>query len=586
MSDLGKKIIDIRHPSFQHNAENWRKWRLTYRGGDEFIEEYVKKFSNLENITEYTARKVLTPSADFAKSVVNEIKNSIFQRMADITRRGGPVSYSKAVEGTGFGVDLHGTSMNTFMGREVLPELLTMAKVGIWVDMPPVTGPTLSDSAGKTPYLYVYKAEEIFSWAYRRDRIQEFETVLLVDYLDHLDGDTGLPDGQWTRHRLAWMEDGKCHVEAYNEDGEQIDLEGNLSDEEYIIDLPYIPFLTLDLSDSLLVSAANHQIALVNAESADMAYILKSNYPIYTEQVDDRDFSQYLKGPSEQGGGGTAAEGTLGGDERSVKVGNSVGRRYRKDLDRPGFIHPSPEPVRVSMEKQKNLKDDIRQLVHLALSNIKPKMASAESKALDERGLESGLSYIGLELERGERRIAQIWADYEKSKDIATIKYPQKWSLQTEEDRRKDAEHLEDLRDVVPSTTFQKVISKQIVAKMIGDKVGVDVLDKIDSEIDSAESITCDPETLFKGVEVGALDLKRLAKLMGWPEKAVEDAAKEHAEKLARIAVSQGGTDKPGARGVSELSGDPTGDAKAEKAESRDTTKDAIVTDKTRGEGK
>lgn len=582
----GEKLVKTRHPTWLCNAENWRKWRITYRGGDDFIEEYVKKFSNLEDNTDFRNRKLVTPSASFAKSVVNEIKNSIFQRMSDIQRKGGPDSYKMAVEGQNFGVDLHGTSMNTFMGREVLPELLTMAKVGIWVDMPPVTGPTFVDSTGKSPYLYVYKAEEILSWAYRRDRIEEFQSVLLIDYIDQCDEETGLPHGTWKRHRLAWIgEDGRCHVMAFNEEGNQIDLEGNPSNEDYIIDLPYIPFLTLELTDSLLTDVSNHQIALVNMESADMVYTLKSNYPIYTEQVDDRDFSQYLKGPANVSGQGTQAEATAGPDQRETKVGNSVGRRYRSGLERPGFINPSSEPVRVSMEKQKAVKDDLRQLVHLALSNIKPKMASAESKAIDERGLESGLSYIGLELERGERQIAKIWSDYEKSNDPAVVKYPQKWSLQTEDDRRKDAEHLEELRDVVPSTKFQKEVSKQIVAKMMGDKIGVEVLEEINKEIDSAETITADPEIIFKGIETGTLDKKRAAKILGWPEQAVEDAAKEHAERLAAIAKAQSVNRAPGARGMPDQSVAPKEDAKGEKAESRDTTKDGVVTDKTRGEG-
>lgn len=581
----GEKLVKTRHPTWLCNAESWRKWRLTYRGGDDFIEEYVKKFSNLEDNTDFRNRKLVTPSASFAKSVVNEIKNSIFQRMADIQRKGGPDSYKTAVEGQGFGVDLHGTAMNTFMGREVVPELLTMAKVGMWVDMPPVTGPTFVDSTGKSPYLYVYKAEEILSWSYRRDRIEEFQSVLLVDYIDQCDQETGLPNGTWKRHRLAWIgEDGKCHVMAFDEEGKQIDLEGRPSDQDYIIDLPYIPFLTLELTDSLLTDVSNHQIALVNLESADMVYTLKSNYPIYTEQVDDRDFSQHLKGPANPSGQGTQAEATAGPDQREIKIGNSVGRRYRANLDRPDFIHPSPEPVKVSMEKQRMIKDDLRQLVHLALSNIQPKMASAESKAIDERGLESGLSYIGLELERGERQIARIWADYEKSKDVAVVKYPQKWSLQTEEDRRKESAHLEELRDVVPSTTFQKEVSKQIVLKMMGDKIGVEALEAIGQEIDAAETITADPDIVFKGVETGTLDKKRAAKILGWPKEAVDDATAEHTARLAEIAKAQS-VNRAGARGVPDQSGAPKQDAKNEKTESRETDKDVVPTDKTRGEG-
>jgi hypothetical protein len=579
------RIIDIRHPSWRCNADQWEKWRLTYKGGDDFLDKYVDKYSNLEKSKDLKERKKITPSPSFAKAVVNEVKNSIFQRMADITRRGGPDSYKKAVEGQGFGVDLHGTSMNTFMGREVLPELLTLAKVGIFVDMPPVTGPTYADSKTKVPYLYVYKAEEILSWSYRRDRVEEFEAVLLVDYIDDCDPDSGLPQGTWKRHRLCWIEDGVVWCEMYDEDGIQIDLDGEPTSEAFKIDLPYIPFITLDLTDSLLSDIANHQIALANLESSDVAYLLKSNFPFYVEQQDDRDYSQYLQGPAGEGGDGTANT-TAAGSDREITVGNTQGRRYRTGMNEPSFINPSSEPVQASMEKQKNLKDDIRQLVNLALSNIKPKMASAESKAIDEHGLEAGLSYIGLELERGERRIAQIWADYEKSKDVATVKYPQKYSLQTDEDRRKEVEQLEELRDTLPSKKFQKEISKQIATKMLSDKISVDELDAIYKEIDEAESITADPDIIWIAIDKGVLDLKRAAKLLGFPEAAVEAAAKDHAERLARISKSQSKPGAPAARGVPDLSGNPTQEGKEEKERSRDTTKEASTAPKVRGEAK
>src|SRR5690606_23205445 len=121
----------------------------------------------------------------------------------------------------------------------------------------------------------------------------------------------------------------------------------------------------------------------------------------------------HLQTPSEDGDG-TAATATKA-KEHDLKVGVVHGRRYGKGLDRPGFIHPSSEPIKASMAKQDALKNDIRTLINLSLSNIKPKMASAESKSLDERGLEAGLSNIGLVLEHCERKIAHYWSLYEGS---------------------------------------------------------------------------------------------------------------------------------------------------------------------------
>ncbi len=580
----GANLVKVRHPSYSAQSESWRKWRTTYRGGEDFNEAYIEKYSNLEDPSEFRARKKISPTPSFAKSAVNKVKNSIFQRMADIIRRGGTETYQQSIQGQGFGVDLHGTAMNTFMGREIVPELLTMAKVGIFVDMPPVNGTNLLAAQGKVPYLYAYKAEEILSWSYRRDKIEEFQSVLLVDYIDQLEEFTGLPSGQWKRHRYCWIdENGKVWVMLFDEEGNQIDMEGRPSQDPIPLDLPYIPFITLELTDSLLSDVANHQVALANAESADMAYILKSNFPLYVEQVDEREFSGYLKGPAGAENEGTAAEAAMPEDRHTV-IGNSVGRRYRKGLNEPSFINPSPEPVMVSMKKQDQLKDDILTLINLSLSQIKPKMASAESKALDERGLESGLAYIGLELERGERRIAKIWSDYEKSNDVAIVTYPEKWALVSDEDRRKNAQQLEELRDTVPSPTFQKLMNEQIVLELVGNKINSETLATISKELLSADSVTANPDTIFMAVDKGILSLELAAILLGFPKDQPDKASQDHADKLARILKSQ--TKAPGARGVKEMAGDPKGEAADEKAESRDNTQQASTEDRTRGDGK
>ena len=74
-----------------------------------------------------------------------------------------------AIEGYKGGVDKRGSSMTTFMGRDVLPELLTMARVGVFVDMPPLSETTTLAEKGEfdRPYLYWYKAEDIRSWRMR-----------------------------------------------------------------------------------------------------------------------------------------------------------------------------------------------------------------------------------------------------------------------------------------------------------------------------------------------------------------------------------------------------------------------------------
>lgn len=596
MTTENNTVSGIRHPYYKNKIVDWEKWRLTYDGGPDFVERYLEKYSRREDDDDFKRRKRISPTPNFAKSAVNDIKNSIFQRLADVSRAGGDPTYQKAVEGDLFGVDLHGSSMNSFIGRQVLPELLSMSRIGVFVDMPIIEGTRLSDTIGIRPYMYSYRAEDILSWSYRPDRPDEFDNLLLRDYVEIKSGLVGLPTGVVERFRYVFIgEEGKVHVRFYqmfpseddsgNKVEKQVDQFGNLTEDDIILDLEIIPFEMMELSDSLLADISNHQIALLNMESSDIAYALLANFPFYVEQDDGRDASPYADSPGQGDDSGTAASARAAKD-KEIQVGATQGRRYGKNLDAPSFIHPSSEPLKASMEKQQQLKDDVRQLVNLALSNIKPKMASAESKAIDERGLEAGLSYIGLVLEHGERKLARFWSMYLK-KDQATIKYPEKYSLMSEEDRRKDTEMLGDLRSKVTSPTFQKQISIRMADTLIGHTTPTEMMETIRKEILESLAFDSDPDTIFDAIDRGVLDLATAEKLLGYPPGTAEKAKKDHAERLARISEAQSkGNEQqdPAARGVGDLSDTPGQGSTAEKAASRDTTQSGDTRPRVRGE--
>ena len=84
----------------------------------------------------------------------------------------------------------------------------------------------------------------------------------------------------------------------------------------------------------------------------------------------------------------------------------------------------------------------------MALKSLGRRMP-AGTQALDSGGLEAGLSYIGLVLESAERKIAEFWAAYEDRvvarRKVATIKYPDRYSLKTDKDRIDEATSLSKL---------------------------------------------------------------------------------------------------------------------------------------------
>lgn len=587
-------IASLTHPLYDLCVRDWLKWRLTYEADEKYIQEYVTRFSRRETAYDFDRRKRVTPVPAFAKSAVNEIKNAIFQRTADTVRRGGPLSYQRAVRGEQGGVDLKGATMQWFVGHYILPEMLTMRKVGVYVDNQP-RAKTIADQQNKHPYLYTYRAEDIRCWSYspvNEAGISEFNSVLLREYTYTYYQDTTLPNGEIERFRYLYIgEDGKVHVQFY-------DTRGNLDGPEQILEITKIPFIVFEISDSLLKDVANHQIALMNLESSDISYALKGNIPFYIEQFNPRDTIPQVKhaqanyaeimpaamihyGPDGSNGPATRIEPN--GEE--VEVGAMQGRRYPQNMNPPAFIHPSPEPLKVSMQKQEQLKQDIRQLVHLALSTIQPKMASAESKQKDQQGLESGLSYIGLELERGERLIALYWQMYDNStKEVSTVIYPKQWSLKTPDEIKKEVEELQEIRDDLPSPTFRKEVNKKIAILMLGNHVPAETMEKIWQEIDSAKGVSGASKTIIADVEAGILSADTATILRGYPDDEATKAAADHMERLERITEAQmSGTGmhraavstasknletelaNPAARGIPDLSGNPAQDAAAEK---------------------
>ena len=500
-------LVDSRHPGYLSGMTDWRKWRLSYDGGDEFREVYLEKFSGREDQLEFNARKNMTPIPKFAGSAINDIRNAIYQRMRDITRKGGSKAYQYAVNGNNLGVDRRGSTMNAFIGVKVLTELLVMGRVGVYVDAPPIPmGATLADVGGVAPYLYKYDIEDVLSWTCSKPEApSEFDAVLLRDTVMQYDQSYFLPTVQVQRYRYLRVnpDTGKVMLQFYNLAGEPTDQNGQPGG-EIELELGRIPFVMLDISNSLIKDVCQHQIALLNLGSSDVSYALRSNFPFYVEQKDLRAVGAHLKHAATAEG--TATAGGQGAAETDIKVGATHGRAYDKGMSPPGFINPSAEPLHASLELQERLKRDIRELVNLAVSALAVR-ASAESKAMDNQGLEAGLSYIGLLLESAERQLCEHWAAYEErnitKREVATIKYPDRYSLKTDADRIKEAQDLTKLMNSVPGRKVKRELSKGIVQALLGGKVSVDDLEAINQEIDAAHYTNSDPNTIILAAQAG-----------------------------------------------------------------------------------
>lgn len=508
-------VSAITHPSY--DREKMEKWRLTYQGGFDFIDKYLKQYSTRETAAEFQARKAMTYCPAHAKAAIIDIKNAIFQRMVEIVRYDAPSSLDFN------NVDRQYTSMNSFIGAHLLPELLIMGRVGVYIDKQVGQPRTKLEAMQLRPYLYYYTAEQIRSWARGEDNT--LTSVLLEDNIDEIDFDTGLVIGKKKQYRLLTKHPEGVLILFYDTNGNPLS--------QTILPIKTIPFVIIEITESLLTDVADYQIALLNIESSDIAYITKANFPFYTEQYNPL---------------------AVGIADQEIEIGVAQGRRYPNGLERPGFIHPSSEPLTASMEKQKQLREDIRKLINLSIANLDPRRASAESKDRDQESKEEGLSYIGLQLETAERQIVAIWAEYDGQVSKYTVQYPTTYDLRDDSDRRAEANDLRELLPIIPSKTYQQAIARQIAHILLKTKITREELNMIDTEIKNAEVIVTDPEIVRSDHEAGFVSTELASKLRGYPKGEVEQAKKDHAERAARIALAQS---EAGARGVADLSTDP-----------------------------
>lgn len=554
-------IVDSRFPGYWNSWTDWQKWRLTFRGGEDFRNKYLYQFSTREDTNDFLLRKKLSPIPPVAKSAITDIRNSIFQRMPDISRVGGSDAWRKAVTGLNGGVDRHGSTMNSFLGLKVLEEMLVMGRCGIYVDNSPVVGPTLATTQNITPYLTSYQIEDILSWSQSDpDHPSDFSSILLRDTVMAYDTRTRLPSREFKRFRLVWIENGHVRHQFYNKDGKEVDRNGNEAG-PVDLELTRIPFVMADLGDSLLRDAAEYQITIMNMLSRAVWYDLQSNFPFYVEQRDTRGAGSHLKQAANEDG--TATQGGQGAADNAINVGTVHGRAYAKDLNAPQFINPSAEPLKASLEFQDKLEADVRKAVNLAVQTMATR-ESAESKSLDNQGLEAGLSFIGSVLEQVERSINSHITAYEhkdpSKRQVMTIKYPDRYSLKTDSNRIDEASKLAELIFSVPTKEGKKEVFKLIVSTLLSGRVNIERIDVIHKEIDKSDYLTSDPDTIIAAVEAFICDADTAAEALGFAPGTAAKAQKERKEAAEEIAKAQGiakGAGDPAARGVPEASVDP-----------------------------
>jgi hypothetical protein len=579
VSNSNFSFSEVRHPDLIFDSNSWSFWRDTFEGGEFYLDRYLRKFSDRETDTDFNNRRDCTPIPTFAKAALLDIRNSIFQRLADVSRIDGSTAYQAAAKGERLGVDRKGSSMNSFIGIDVLTELLLIGRVGIYVDAPNKLPTTMAENT-QSPYLYCYRVEDILSFVEEtQEEPGQFKAVLLRDHViafnttnDNIRrAGVDLPTGREKRIRMVWKDDdGVVKCKMWNEEtNEIVRLEG--ANDEGIVELgvDFVPFVMPNIGDSVLKDAAWYQRALLNLVSSDVNYALKSNYPFLTIQEELRTAGQHLRKT-----GAEATPGSQPAQDNTEVMGPGAGRYYDLGTDRPGYIAPPTDPLEASMKLQEKLEDDIRKLVNLAVTNkAGSRTESAEAKKLSSQGLEAGLSYIGTVLRETEQRIAHMWALYENvtSPDIAMVSYPNRYILKEDSERIEDASSLAKLMDRIPGTEVKKVVAKQIVNILLAGKENNDTIESIFAEIMRAGYTTSELNAVLTAHKEGLVGDETASQALGYSPDEIEKAREDRVIRATAILAAQTSPDAPGgirnaaSRGAPELDSDPNSGAKEQE---------------------
>ena len=531
------------------DSSELEKWRICYEGGEYFRDHYLEQYTGSvgkEGNTDFVRRKKLTPIPTPAKDEINKVKNSIANRLTDVTRLGGPEGFEDAAKGLGRGVDMRGSSMHKFLVTKVLPEMLVMGSAGVLIDAPAI--PSRPEGLRRIdipstfqPFLNLFEIEQIHV-AVPADPNSPSDWKHLLLETNSREYDLKSTSTECIKtFRYYWLEPERndlVNVQFFDKNFKPLG-------DTHELNLDSIPFVNFQL-DSLMKETCAYQIAILNMVSADSAYAIDANFSILTRQRDATDIGSHLEG---------------GDGDEDVTTGTVKGLWYNRGLERPGFISPDTSPVEMS----KNLRESMT-------AEIQDKIMGMLSDMGTDGSVESGLSAIGQALLFGENRCWEHWTRYIDSRPdkqiFPTVDYPESWSLKTDEQRIEEAERFSKLANVLVGEQNKKELAKKAAVSLHKGRLSSDVMDSLLSEIDEAPIATSDPDVIIKAKQHGILSCETSAAALGVADPAGEaEKVKEDAsDRAAMVASAQADVNSAG-RGVGDLQAGDDSEQKAREGE-------------------
>jgi len=517
------------HPTYDKDLY-WDLRAVVSRTND-YVVAYLRRYSLRESTDAFNYRKQITPNDAQPRIALKKLCDSIRGRMVGIRRKVDLNNVMVALDGENKGVDAFGSSMTGLMSDSVVYEVALMGRVGLFVNRDEAPSDVKAEASANDPYIQVYPTETIVNWVYGSDGL--FNDLLLQISEDVITD--GFVTGTEKKFRRFTRVNGKVTVTTYDKDFE--------NGEERVWDVPMIPFYLIDF-ESQVERVLEMQKALNNLASSDYTFLIKSNFPLYTEQVDQAVKAQIqhnaiiaAQTAEDTGSVESAVTSHSKKVNTDVDAGTFQGREYGKDLDRPGWVTPPTAHLTASADRQELLKSDIDKALDVDSLNVREVKTSADSKQIDRETLIGGIYNLFLQLQRAETQILKMWLMYMDSASSVLIEYPDAFDLRSQEERLKAADKKLTSRDSVPSITAKRSLTLAAVGDLLPHATE-EAMQKIAAELEKAEMFAT-PTTLEMLVTEGAIPSELTMDALALDVKYAGEAKKEHAEKMAVIAAAQ-----------------------------------------------
>lgn len=389
--------ITTKHAEYTRMQSRWEMCRAAAEGEYAVHEKGETFLPRLQDETNeaYRARLMGTPFFNAVWRTISGLRGMMF-------RKPPIVAVPPATEELLTNIDLAGTTFNTQLQR-VVEEALTVGRVGLLVDYPPVPeGATRADAVAfnARPFVKLYKAESIYNWREETiNGVRQLTRVQLEECVEVQDAEDEFKIKEEKRYRVLDLDEGKYRQRLFKVDGEESILLGEVYPKMNGAFMSFIPFVCVGIDDIGMEVDAPPLIDLVT-----------TNFHHFLQAT------SYERGCFFSGLPTMFITGSDSFDSDGNPIEISIGGALANILPRPEARAYFVEVAGEFNALRTNLEDKKREMAVLGarmLEQQKAGVESADTIARRQYGEESTLAAISLTISMAAKQVLQLVADWQ-----------------------------------------------------------------------------------------------------------------------------------------------------------------------------